>query len=65
MRHIGQVAFFYRLKTDCGIRHYECFSVTEAIRLANQDGFIVLDVLSVDTDAEDIDNFCVYGHKGD
>lgn len=63
MRHIDQSMFYYTVKTDKGIRFYECYSVGEVYNMAIQDDIRILEILSVDTQSDDIDNFLVYGVK--
>lgn len=56
-------AFFYTVRTDKGIRFYECSSVDECIDMVNRDGLIALEVLTVDTHSPNILDFIVYGEK--
>ena len=63
MRHINQSMFWFTLKTDKGIRFFECFTTDEAIKMAEQDDLKVIEVLCVDTEQPDIIDFIVYGHK--
>ena len=64
MRHIDQFQCVYKILTDCGkTLYYECFGWPEAMRQANQDGFVVKDVELASLDSDDFDNFIVYDNK--
>ncbi len=59
MRHVNQSMFYYTVLADGEIVFYECFSATEAAKMAEQDGYKVVLVLNVDTDSDDTDEFIV------
>jgi len=55
MRHIDQVESFYIVRTNKGIRFYECFSLSTVFDMAAQDDLLITEILGVYHNLDDID----------